>query len=187
MDNYQRIRRQKILREAEGYLDLIIAFSDQWPLDVTLRDRLAQRALDALQRLPKRSGQQVNVLYLTGQAHRAMQQFREAIPPLESAAELDPDNLLIWLALGWCYKRSGRLDLAIQSLENALTADPREAIVHYNLACYWSLAGNTKLAIKFLAQSFDIDASYRDLVAAESDFDPIRDQPDFQSLTSVIV
>lgn len=187
MTNYQRIRRQQILREAEGYLDLIIAFSDQWPLDEKLRDCLARRALDALQSLPTCTGQRANILYLTGQAYRAMERYREAIPPLESAAVLEPDNLLIWLALGWCYKRTSRLDLAIQSLEKGCKAAPDEAIVHYNLACYWSLAGKTKRAIRYLAKSFDIDASYRELVANESDFDPIRDQPDFQSLTGAIV
>jgi tetratricopeptide (TPR) repeat protein len=176
----------QILREAEGYLDLIIAFSDQWPLDAKLRDRLAMRALDALQSLPTCTGQRANILYLTGQAYRAMERYREAIPPLESASVLDPDNLLIWLALGWCYKRTSRLDLAIQSLEKGCDAAPDEAIVHYNLACYWSLAGKTKRAIRYLAKSFDIDASYRELVAGESDFDPIRDQPDFQSLTSAL-
>ena len=187
MTKYQRIRRQQILREAEGYLDLIIAFSDQWPLDPALRDRLALRALDALQSLPAGAGQRAGSLDLTGQAYRAMERYREAIPPLESAAVLEPDNLLVWLALGWCYKRTNRLDLAIRSLERGCKAAPNEAIVHYNLACYWSLAGKTKRAVAYLAKSFDIDDSYRDLVATEPDFDPIRDQPDFQSLTGAIV
>ena len=120
MDNYQRIRRQQILREAEGYLDLIIAFSDQWPLDETLRDRLgSDEPSIRCSGCPNAVASSPHpVPDWTG--HRAMEQYREAIPPLESAAELDPENLLIWLALGWCYKRSGRLDLAIQSLEKCL-------------------------------------------------------------------
>ena len=76
---------------------------------------------------------------------------------LKAAAELDPENISVWLALGWCYKRVDHLDNAIQSLENALSADRQEAIIHYNLACYWSLAGNADRAIRYLSQSFDID------------------------------
>ncbi len=46
----------------------------------------------------------------------------------------------IAFALGWCYKRLARLDLAIHSLEQALVDDPECALLHYNLACYSSLA-----------------------------------------------
>ena len=74
-----------------------------------------------------------------------------------------------------------------QLLEEALMADSSEAIIHYNLACYWSLAGNSKLALAYLSRAFELDSSYRDFVAKESDFDPIRSHPDFQALTSVIV
>jgi Flp pilus assembly protein TadD len=187
LSDYQRIFRQKVLRQAEGYLDLVLAFADQWPLDATLRDRLAHRALEALDRLPPQSDQQAPVAYLTGQAYRTMRRYREAIPPLELAAELDPENIPTWLALGWCYKRSGQLDLAIQALESALAVDSGEAIIHYNLACYWSLADNTRLAVRFLTQAFEIDPAYRALVADEPDFDPIRQHPDFQSLMNVTV
>jgi Flp pilus assembly protein TadD len=116
-----------------------------------------------------------------------MRKYQEAINVLERAAELDPENIHVWLALGWCYKRIGRLDLAIQSLEEALAVEESQASVYYNLACYWSLAHNSKLALAYLSQALDLDPSYRDLVARESDFDPIRDDPGFRDLTSVIV
>ncbi len=140
-----------------------------------------------LERVRGGSIQRAHVLYLTGQAYRVMNRYHEAVPPLTAAAELDPENIFIWLALAWCYKRISRLDLAIEALESALAADEREAILHYNLACYWSLAGNPTIALQYLAQSFDIDPNFRDLVADEVDFDPIRELPDFQSLVGVIV
>ena len=100
---------------------------------------------------------------------------------------MEPQNVHIRLSLGWCYKRCRRLDLAIQSLEEALESDASQAIVHYNLACYWSLAGNVKLAVAYLSQAFELDPEYRDLVAREADFDPIRNHPHFQALASVVV
>lgn len=185
--DYQRIRRQKSLLAAQGYLELAAGLSDQWPLRTELRDRLAQRALDALAPAAESSAQRMEFLYLTGLAFRAMHRYAEAVPPLVAAAELSPDNVPIWLALGWCYKRIGRLDKAIQSLEQALAANQQEAIVHYNLACYCSLAGDVDRALRFLAQSFDMDPHYRDLVGDESDFDPVRDLPDFQALVGAAV
>ncbi len=187
MVDYDRSKRQQLLREAEGYLDLVTACADELPLQPALRDRLAERALSVLDAVHADGIETEDLYYLRGQAYRVMERHHEAIQWLEEAAEVNSDNLHTWLALAWCQKRIGRLDLAIQSLEEALSVAPDHAIIYYNLACYWSLANNAKLAIAYLARSFDIDSSYRDLVADESDFDAIRNHPSFLELTSVIV
>jgi tetratricopeptide (TPR) repeat protein len=187
MTDPSRIRRQKILREAEGYLDLITVFGDRMPCRPDVRDALAQRVLDTLERIENPGGMKGNVLFLRGQALRAMELFVEAVPPLREASEIEPQNIHIRLSLAWCYKRCRRLDLAIQTLEDAIEADPGYAIIHYNLACYWSLAGNVKLAVTYLSQAFDLEPNYRDHVHRERDFDPIRNHPHFQALTAVIV
>jgi tetratricopeptide (TPR) repeat protein len=187
MSDPQRIRRQQILREAEGYLDLITVFGDRMPCRPDVRDQIAQRLLTTLERIDNPGGLKGHVLFLKGQALRAMERFVEAVPPLREAAEIEPQNIHIRLALAWCYKRCRRLDLAIQALEEAIEADPAYAIIHYNLACYWSLAGNVKLAVAYLSQAFDLEPNYRDLVCSEHDFDPIRNHPHFLALTSVIV
>ena len=188
MSDPNRIRRQQILREAEGYLDLITVFGDRMPCRPDIRDRMAQRVIATLNRLEDAGGGlRAHVLFLRGQALRAMDRYAEAVPSLREAAELEPQNIHIRLALAWCYKRCRRLDLAIQALEEALEADPAYAIVHYNLACYWSLAGNVKLAVAYLSQAFELEPDYRDLVQHERDFDPVRNHPHFLALTSVIV
>jgi tetratricopeptide (TPR) repeat protein len=187
MSDPNRIRRQQILREAEGYLDLITVFGDRMPCRPDVRNLLAQRVIETLDRIDNPGGLKAHILFLRGQSLRAMERYVEAVPLLREAAEYEPQNIHIRLALAWCYKRCRRLDLAIQTLEEALEADPSIAIIHYNLACYWSLAGNVKLAVAYLAQAFDLEPDYRDLVVSEADFDPIRNHPHFQALTSVIV
>jgi tetratricopeptide (TPR) repeat protein len=182
-----RLRRHRVLTEAEGYLDLLMVFADRWPLSPAIRDRLATRVLQLIEPLQEGGHFLGEVLHLKGQTLRAMERYDDAIEALAEAADNEPDNLHIWLGLGWCYKRVGRLDLAIESLEEALTVDPGEAILHYNLACYWSLANNVQLALDFLAQALELNPRFRDLVAGESDFDPIRHEPGFQALVSVIV
>ena len=181
------VSRHRMLREAEGYLDLITVFGDRWQLDPVVRDRVANRILRLVEHLQQGGDDSGDVLHVKGQTLRTMEQHDAAIEPLTAAADAQPDNVHIWLALGWCYKRVGRLDLAIESLEEALAAEPGEAIVYYNLACYWSLANNLQLALEYLSQSLELSPEYRDLVAAEPDFDPIRNEPSFQALVSVIV
>jgi tetratricopeptide (TPR) repeat protein len=184
-----RIRRQQIrqiVREAEGYLELITSL-EQYTLESDVRDRVAQRALATLSRLPDTITDRAVVLYLRGEAFKVMQRYADAIVPLEESAALDRDNLATHLSLGWCYKRIGRIDLAIEALQVAQSAEPDEAIVYYNLACYWSLANNKNHAIENLSRAIAIDAQYRDLIDREKDFDSLRSDPDFQAITAVIV
>jgi Flp pilus assembly protein TadD len=161
-----RIRQTKIQRAAEGYLEL----------------GMAQHALDALARLGDRAQLDAWSLYLQGEALRAMERYEEALLPLRQATRLAPENLHLWFALGWCYKRVGRIHLAIRSLEQVLAVDPAEALVHYNLACYWSLAGNKQRALQYLSRALQLDPDYRRRIDAETDFDPIRSDPQFQAL-----
>lgn len=187
MARYDRSRRQQRLREAEGYLDLATVLSERLPLDASVRDTLARRAIDQIAVARALGGDSFEALYLEGEALRTMHRWSAAVEPLEAARGESGDNIHVHLALAWCYKRAGKLDAAIEVLEEALTVDPTEAILYYNLACYWSLAGNAELAVSFLTEAFDLDANYRDLVGDEEDFDPIRNHPGFVNLTSVIV
>ncbi|ADB17085.1 Tetratricopeptide TPR_2 repeat protein [Pirellula staleyi DSM 6068] len=187
MSESQRIRRQQTLREAEGYLDLITVFGDRWPCHPDHRDKLAERVLSMLGKIEMQPGAEAQVLMLQGQALRAMQRYVEAAAKFNTAAALDDSHVPSRLALGWCYKRCRRLDLAIQALEEAMEIAPHTAIIHYNLACYWSLAGNAKIALIYLAQAIEMQPKYRDLVGKERDFDNVRQNPNFLALTSVIV
>ena len=171
------MRRQQLLREAEGCLDLLMVFADQWSPRKESRDRLAQRALCLLRGVDRCRDDRGHADFLRGQAWRVMERYREAVDCLREAAQRHPDNIHVHLALGWCYKRIGRLDLAIQSLEEGLVIDPDQGIIHYNLACYWSLAKNARLALDYLAQSIELDPAYRQLVAEEPDFDPSAPTP----------
>jgi len=176
-----------LLREAEGYLDLLLLFGDDWTPCGEHRRRLAARALEALEKLPEQARFGPAAQLLRGQAYRALDRFADAVEPLQSAAAAEPKNIHIWLALGWCYKRIGRIDLAIEALQEALDAKPNTAIIHYNLACYWSLAKHKDNALKYLSQALQIDPDYRDLIHKERDFDALRDDPDFRQLTAVFV
>ena len=166
MSAHERIRRAKIHREAEGYLEL----------------GMAQHSLECLDRLGDPSAFEVQALYLWGEGLRSLERYYEALVPLERAVKAAPEDLRVRMSLGWCYKRTGRLDLAIESLEAALAIDPNEAVLRYNLACYLSLAGHRRRALRQLGEALAIDPRYRELIDAESDFDSIRSDPEFQAL-----
>jgi tetratricopeptide (TPR) repeat protein len=160
-------RRIRQLAKAEGYLEL----------------GLPGRALEILQSRSDWADFQFEASYLTGEALRALERYREALKPLETAASLKPGDLGVAFALGWCYKRTHRLAQAIDALERASRDHPHEALLHYNLACYWSLAGNQAKAVGELEKALELEPTLRGQIPSESDFDPIRNDPEFQRLT----
>ena len=187
MNGYSRIRRQQLIQEAEGYLDLILVSNGPFTLDSSSRRSIACRAVKTLDQLDHEDFCNGRAHYLRGQSFRLMEKYHQSIDAFLKASQIDPLNGHIHLGLAWCYKRVGRLDLAIEALEDALEIEPDRGILHYNLACYWSLTKNVGLTLAHLAAAFELDADYRNLVHAEPDFDPVRCHPEFMALTAAIV
>ena len=167
----QRVQLRQTVSAAEGYLEL----------------GMTEHALHALQRRGKLVHANARACYLLGETLRELECYQDAIIPLQRSSELMPEDIHVWLALGWCYKRTGHLDSAIESLELALEVDSSEAILHYNLACYWSLARNRILALSYLSEAIDIDSNYRELIFEEPDFSPLHNDPAFKLIAGVIV
>lgn len=166
MPSLERLSLRRVVTEAEGYLEL----------------GMPEHALRTLQRRGSLVHGDARGSYLLGESLRLLRRYREAVLPLERSLALIPDDIHVCLALGWCLKRIDRLDDAIAALELALEYEPNEAILHYNLACYWSLARNRRRALQHLAHALEIDGNCRDLIPDEADFDPLRNDPLFQSL-----
>ncbi len=162
--------REQIFRvrhEAEGYLEL----------------GMAPHALHALRRRKQIVWQDARGCYLLGECWRELRCYQEALPPLRRSLELIPDDIHVRMALAWCYKRVGQLQGAIDSLEPAVDVEPGSAILHYNLACYWSLAQDRRQALHYLANALSIDGNFRDFVHDEPDFDLLRSDPVFRTMT----
>jgi len=166
MTRFSRDQVRRLLDEAEGYLMI----------------GLPRRSLQILDSRRDWSTMPFEANLLRGEALRSLNRYREALKPLEIAANLRPSDKSVALALGWCYKRTNRLAQAIDALQRALLAHPDDALLHYNLACYWSLASNGSKAVDALTAALELDPDLRSLIAEESDFDQLRGNPEFDRL-----
>jgi predicted Zn-dependent protease len=165
-----RIQLHRACLEAEGYLELAMPDS----------------ALRTLQRRGRLVHGDAWGCHLLGETLRELSRYREAVIPLRRSLELIPDDVHVAKLLGWCCKRAGLLDEAITALERAVAIEPGDAELHYNLACYCSLARNRRRALQHLAEALEINGNFRDMVVDEPDFDPIRRDPLFQTLTATL-
>ena len=59
---------------------------------------------------------------------------------------------------------------------------PKVPIVLYNLSCYYALAGDKDHALSWLGRALRMNRSMVKLVPEETDFDALRNDPDFQHL-----
>lgn len=187
MATVAQVQRRQNIQMAEGYLELATVLDGELTLDFSLRKSLAERAFGCLSKIKNPLGHKPYILFLKGQACRTADRFVDAIRYLDQSAKLDSENLHTYLALAWCHKRTRRLDLAIEAMQLAVELDSDCAIAHYNLACYSALDHNIDQALMHLTFALDLNDEYRLLVATESDFDGIRENPRFSSLTTVVV
>lgn len=155
------IQKQRAIEAAQGYLMLDLPDA-------------------ALRRLGLFSNPEVpaEVEHLRGEAYRLKDDYERALQHFERVTDSER-NLDLLMGMAWCFKRVNRLDKAIECMRAAYRSSPKVAVVLYNLACYYSLAGEKEEALSWLARAFRMDGSYRKLVAKETDFDPIRNDPDF--------
>jgi len=73
----------------------------------------------------------------------------------------------------------GGIELMLRGVERA--SDP-SGVLLYQLACFESLAGKREAALEHLTTAIAGDPSWRAEARADSDFDPLRDDPALQEL-----
>jgi Tfp pilus assembly protein PilF len=169
MDEKANRRRDKLLEEAAGYIVL----------------EMYAHALAAVDRIPLADRGTFKVQMCRGYLLRHLKRHEEALESFHRAFEEKPNDVDLLLAMAWCYKRTNQLSRAISSMERAYQIAPKDATVLYNLACYWSLAGNKTQCLSWLGRALRMSSGLIDLIDTESDFEPLRKDPDFQKLVGM--
>lgn len=165
--NPQRLRIRR-LEAAQGYLAL----------------DMPDHALREMRRIDNPQEVRFDFCQLKGEALRQKRRHEEALNAYRQALEENPDDLGVLMGMAWCYKRLDQLPRAIQTMEQAYQAAPREPVVLYNLACYFALAGDKTQALSWLGRAIRMEPALRQLIPDETDFDPLRNDSDFQFIVN---
>jgi len=93
----------------------------------------------------------------------------------------EPSGFEVWLPINALYE-AGKYAEAADRGRELIEQNPGYAGLFYNVACCESLAGRTADAIEHLARAIELSERFRGFAAGDSDFDPIREQPEFKEL-----
>lgn len=159
-------KTMRLLQAAEGYLAL----------------DMFEHALRDLRGIADPSPARLSYHLLKAEAHRGLKQWSDALQEFQICHAERPEDLDVLMGLAWCYKRTDQLSQSIATMLDAYRAHPKTPVVLYNLACYYALARQKTQAVSWLARALRMDSDLRQLIPRESDFDPIRQEPEFQRL-----
>jgi hypothetical protein len=76
--------------------------------------------------------------------------------------------------------KGGEAGMAI--VREGLDRYPDDPTLHYDLACHQALVGDCGAALASLRSAISISAAVREWAAQDSDFDSLREDPEFQAL-----
>ena len=93
----------------------------------------------------------------------------------------EPSGWEFWAPLNPLYEAGRYAEIADRGAE-LIAAHPEYPDLIYNLACCESLAGRKADAIEHLKLAIDGSPRFRSMAADDSDFDQVRDEPEFKEL-----
>jgi len=93
----------------------------------------------------------------------------------------EPRGWELWAPLAPHYAAGEYAEVA-DRLGSLVTANPQYPMLFFNLACCESLSGRTSDALDHLRQAVKMSEEFRHSAKADSDLDPIRDEPAYRQL-----
>ncbi len=93
----------------------------------------------------------------------------------------EPRGWELWAPLAPLYEAGEYAEVA-DRLRALVAANPQYPMLFFNLACSESLSGRTSEALDHLRQAVEMSEEFRHSAKADSDLDPIRDEPAFKQL-----
>ena len=102
-------------------------------------------------------------------------------PWLSLAPEIQRNAPELWEPVHRLYE-AGRYAEAADRGRELVRAHPEYGDLFYNVACCESLAGRTADALEHLGRAVGVSDGFRAMARDDADFDPIRNEPDFEDL-----
>jgi tetratricopeptide (TPR) repeat protein len=136
---------------------------------------------------------EANNLIQIGEYHTSQRRFSTAIRFYQQAFDADPSNdfALTREAHAWKRLKPPNLSKAIEVVTRAIDINPANGRAWYNLACYKALLGHTPdEVINHLKKAIALTSAHGEsiyiaIANEDTDFDELREVPEFQALLKI--
>ena len=120
---------------------------------------------------------------LRGQTLSAMGKHREALISFEKVLKENRGDVDAWYAKGYALYHLGHHEQELESWQQVLKLDPNNSLALYNVAYCYARKGEGRVALDFLRRALsEKPEELRAKAKTDSDFDRIRDDPEFRKL-----
>ncbi len=117
-----------------------------------------------------------------GQREKAETAYRRTLAKVERHLELNPhDSRALYLG-ATALSELGDREKCFQWARKACSLDPDDPYIVYGIACFYSRLGHTEEALDYFEQAVRAGFTQKGWIDNDSDFDPIRTHPRFQSV-----
>jgi len=132
---------------------------------IYIRDQEPQKALDLSKKALEMVEDDYLFYYMAGTALLALKDFRESIPYLEKAVELNPTHSQLHNNLGTSYLTIGGYDKAYEHYLKSSEADPRNSLTFYNIASILQIQNKLKEACVYFKKAYALEEAEHYLVS----------------------
>jgi tetratricopeptide (TPR) repeat protein len=120
--------------------------------------------------------------YYRGNMYAKQKDYPAALTDYTRALELDPNYAQAYCNRGDMYAAQNDYPAALADYTRALELDPNDDIVVYNMTCLYALQNDVEQACTWLRKAIAMSKENAGMAQTESDFDAIRDTPEFKAL-----
>ena len=117
-----------------------------------------------------------------GQKEKAETACRRQLAKVERYLELNPDDSRALYLGATALSELGDREKCFQWARKACSLDPDDPYIIYGFACFYSRLGKTEEALDYFEQAVRAGFTQKEWIDNDSDFDPIRTHPRFQSI-----
>lgn len=117
-----------------------------------------------------------------GNIYTKMGDHPAALADFTRTIELQPDDANAHNNRGLTYAKMEDYPAALADYAKAIKLQPDDDSLVYSSACAYALQREVELSCTWLRRAIQMDLNYLEMARTDTDFDSIRDEPEFQTL-----